>query len=151
MLNACELEIDLFCKGMRVPGDVSLDGARNVARTRAGLGLGLEITLPTGSRLKDEIWVNVPVDEPFAAGSPYCLHGSPGDGYSILDERSSVRYAIHLPRAPRWYTQVTSRDIPMNRIGILQGTYLGIYVNPVCAFWNYSPPLNCRFCTTGQN
>jgi hypothetical protein len=62
-----------------------------------------------------------------------------------------VRYPIHLPRAPRWYTQLTSRDIPMNRIGILQGTYLGIYVNPVCAFWDYSPPLNCGFCTTGQN
>jgi hypothetical protein len=39
----------------------------------------------------------------------------------------------------------------MSRIGVLQGTYLGIYVNPVCAFWNYEPPLNCRFCTTGQN
>jgi hypothetical protein len=34
---------------------------------------------------------------------------------------------------------------------VLQGTCLGIYINPVCAFWNYSPPLNCRFCTTGQN
>ena len=33
----------------------------------------------------------------------------------------------------------------------MQGTYLGIYVNPVCAFWNYDPPLNCRFCTTGAN
>ena len=39
----------------------------------------------------------------------------------------------------------------MNRIGVLQGTCLGIYINLVCAFWNYSPPLNCRFCTTGQN
>jgi hypothetical protein len=39
----------------------------------------------------------------------------------------------------------------MNRIGVLQGTCLGIYINPVCAFWSYSPPLNCRFCTTGQN
>ena len=33
----------------------------------------------------------------------------------------------------------------------MQGTYLGIYINPVCAFWNYEPPLNCRFCTTGKN
>jgi hypothetical protein len=33
----------------------------------------------------------------------------------------------------------------------LQGTCLGIYINPVCAFWNYDPALNCRFCTTGQN
>jgi hypothetical protein len=39
----------------------------------------------------------------------------------------------------------------MNHIGVLQGTYLGIYINMVCAFWNYAPPLNCRFCTTGQN
>jgi hypothetical protein len=28
MLNACELEIDLFCKGLRVPEDVSLTGTR---------------------------------------------------------------------------------------------------------------------------
>jgi biotin synthase-related radical SAM superfamily protein len=39
----------------------------------------------------------------------------------------------------------------MSRIGVMQGTYLGIYINPVCAFWNYDPPLNCRFCTTGAN
>ena len=39
----------------------------------------------------------------------------------------------------------------MNHIGVLQGTYLGIYVNLVCTFWNYNPALNCRFCTTGQN
>jgi hypothetical protein len=44
---------------------------------------------------------------------------------------------------------LTSRDIPMSQIGVLQGTYLGIYINPVCEFW--STDLNCRFCTTGQN
>ena len=48
-LNACELEIDLFCRGMRIPADVSLDGARGISRTRAGLGSGLEITIPTGT------------------------------------------------------------------------------------------------------
>ncbi|HSJ39568.1 MAG TPA: radical SAM protein, partial [Xanthobacteraceae bacterium] len=26
-----------------------------------------------------------------------------------------------------------------------------IYLNPICTFWNYSPPQNCRFCTTGAN
>ena len=65
-LNACELEIDLFCRGMRVPDDVSLAGARNVTRTRAGLGSGLEVVLPTASHAKKEIWVNVPVVERFA-------------------------------------------------------------------------------------
>jgi hypothetical protein len=37
----------------------------------------------------------------------------------------------------------------MSQVGVLQGTYLGIYVNPVCEFWKNS--MNCRFCTTGQN
>jgi hypothetical protein len=149
-LNACELEIDLFCKGMRVPDDVSLAGARGVSRTRAGLGSGLEVVLPTGSRLKREIWVNVPTVEKFSAASPYRLTGVPGQ-YAVIDERSGFAYRVRLPREPAWYTRLTSRDVPMNQIGVLQGTYLGIYINNVCAFWNYAPPLNCRFCTTGQN
>jgi hypothetical protein len=150
-LNACELEIDLFCRGMRIPADVSLEGARGISRTRAGLGSGLEITIPTGSWLKPEVWVNVPVVEAFAQRSPYVLSGSPADGYLLTNEASKDRYPVRVPKEPGWYTRQTSRDIPMNHIGVLQGTYLGIYVNLVCTFWNYSPALNCRYCTTGQN
>jgi hypothetical protein len=150
-LNACELEIDLFCKGLRVPDDVSLDGARGISRTRAGLGSGLEIVVPGGTWLKDRLWVNVPVEEAFAHASPYVLEGSPDAGYRIRDERSQTRHPIEIPREPAWYTRATSRGIPMNRVGVLQGTYLGIYVNMVCTFWNYQPSLNCRFCTTGNN
>jgi hypothetical protein len=83
--------------------------------------------------------------------SPYLLTGSPEDGYVVRDERDCTSYAIRLPPEPAWSTRPTSRGVPMSRIGVLQGTYLGIYVNPVCAFWNYQPPLNCRFCTTGRN
>jgi hypothetical protein len=151
MLNACELEIDLFCRGLRVPDDVSLDGARGVSRTRAGLGSGLEIVLPTGAPNKKEIWANVPVVEPFAAQSPYRLDGSPEGGYRIIDDRSGLTYRARLPQQPAWYSRQTARGVPMTRIGVLQGTYLGIYINHVCAFWNYAPALNCRFCTTGQN
>lgn len=150
-LNACELEIDLFCRGLRVPAEVSLDGGRAISRTRAGLGSGLEIVIPTGSRLKPEIWMNAPVAEPFAQISPYVLGGSPWDGYELRDQRSGDRYAVRLPEEPPWYRQLTSRDVPMSRIGVLQGTCLGIYINPVCAFWKYQPPENCRFCTTGRN
>jgi hypothetical protein len=150
-LNACELEIDLFCRGMRVPDDVSLAGVRGIARTRAGLGSGLDVAIASDSRLKREVWVNVPVAESFAATSPYRLDGGPETGYSIVDERDGVGYDVSLPKEPAWYRQPTSRGIPMHRIGVLQGTYLGIYVNPVCAFWNASPRLNCKFCTTGQN
>lgn len=150
-LNACELEIDLFCKGMRIPDDVSLDGARGISRTRAGLGSGLELVLPTGSWLKPEVWVNVPVVETFARRSPYVLSGSPGEGYRVTHEQTRDVYPVRIPREPGWYGRQTSRDIPMNQIGVMQGTYLGIYVNMVCTFWNYNPAMNCRFCTTGQN
>lgn len=149
--NACELEIDLFCRGMVVPADVSLQGARGVSRTRAGLGSGLELAIPTGSPLKDEIWVNVPVSERFAQWSPYRLAGGPVDGYRIVDERTFEEYPVRVPAAPSWYTRETSRGVLMPRVGVMQGTYLAIYANPVCAFWNTSPSLKCKFCTTGNN
>jgi len=150
-LNACELEIDLFCRGMRIPDEVSLKGARGISRTRAGLGSGLEIVVPTGSWLKREVWVNVPVVESFARQSPYVLSGSPAGGYRLTNEQTRDVYPVRIPREPEWYGRQTSRDIPMNHVGVLQGTYLGIYVNLVCTFWNYNPALNCRYCTTGQN
>ena len=151
LLNACELEIDLFCRGLRVPPHVPLDGARGISRTRAGLGSGLEIKIPARSWLKRDIWVNAPVVEPFVELSPYVLEGRPESGYTIHDSRGARRYSVELPREPAWYRRQTSRDIPMSQIGVMQGTYLAIYINPVCAFWSYAPPLNCRFCTTGAN
>ena len=147
-LNPCELEIDLFCQGLRIPSTTSLEGARGVRRTRAGLGSGLELVIPTGSRLKREVWMNAPVAETFAWDSPYVLAGQPG-AYIVIDERTGDRYVVRIPPQPRWYERLTSRDVRMSRIGVLQGTYLGIYINPVCEFW--ASDLNCRFCTTGQN
>jgi len=147
-LNPCELEIDLFCRGLRVPRHVPLEGARGIRRTRAGLGSGLELTIPTGSWLKPAIWMNAPVVEPFVRTSPYVLMGHPG-AYQVLDQRTDCRYAVDIPLEPNWYRRLTSFGVPMSQIGVLQGTYLGIYVNPICEFW--SSGLNCRFCTTGQN
>ena len=149
-LNACELEIDLQCRGLRISG-AALGDARSISRTRAGLGSGLEVILPTGSRIKQEIWVNVPVVEPFVAESPYRLARDNDLRWQIIDDRSSQSYVVRLPPEPTWAGCLTSRGLPMNRIGVLQGTCLGIYINPVCAFWNYAPALNCRFCTTGRN
>lgn len=39
----------------------------------------------------------------------------------------------------------------MRRVGVLQGTYLGIYISNACLFWYSAPPLHCKFCTTGAN
>ena len=147
-MNACELEIDLFCKGLRVPDTVAIDTGRGIRRTRAGLGSGLELVLPTGSPLKREIWMNAPVVEQFVERSPYVLERSAAR-YWIHDQRSDHHYPVRIPEQPEWYDWTTSQGTRMSSVGVLQGTYLAIYVNPVCAFW--STALECRFCTTGCN
>jgi hypothetical protein len=124
-----------------------IDDARQVSRTRAGLGSGLEIVIP-GS-LKD-IWTNVPVEEDFAARSPYRLLKE-GPDYRVQDDRNGRSYPVRLPEEPRWYGARTARGTEMRRVGVLQGTYLGIYISNSCLYWYSNPPLNCRFCTTGSN
>lgn len=147
-LNPCELEIDLFCKGMRIdPSCLLNEVARPVLRTRAGLGSGLEVIIP--GPLKD-VWVNVPVTEEFASRSCYRLIYDAGR-YWIVDDRQGFSYAVGLPPEPAWYRRQTSRGTLMHKVGILQGTYLGIYISNTCGFWYHSPALNCRFCTTGLN
>ncbi len=150
MLNACELEIDLFCRGLRVPSTAALEGSRGLVQIRAGHASGLEIAIPTGSWLKRELRMNVPISETFAARSPYELGGSYSSGHTIRDERTGGVHPVRLPRRPGWYQRLTSHDVPMSRIGVLQGTHLAISLNPVCAFWNFEPALNCGFCSTGH-
>ena len=147
-LNPCELEIDLFCSGIRIDDSCRLiEDARAVTRTRAGLGSGLEIVIP-GS-LKD-IWMNVPVEEDFALRSPYVLMRE-AEEYAVVDERTGATYRVRIPREPAWYRQATSRGTRMSRVGVLQGTYLGIYISNSCLYWYSDPAMNCRFCTTGAN
>ncbi|MGE5177588.1 MAG: radical SAM protein [Bacteroidota bacterium] len=146
--NPCELEIDLFCSGARLDPSCTLEGdARRVARTRAGLGSGLEIVIP--GPLKD-IWMNVPVEEDFASDSPYTV-GRDDRGYYVKDTRSGYAYPVRIPEEPEWYGRRTARGTEMAKVGVLQGTYLGIYIANSCLFWYSDPPMNCRFCTTGSN
>jgi hypothetical protein len=147
-LNPAELEIDLFCKGLRIDPSCNLhDDARSFSRTRAGLGSGLELVIPGDIK---KIWLNVPVEEDFVQKSPYTLLKRQSR-YVVSDARNTLEYEVILPPEPGWYDRKTSNGIPMHRIGVLQGTYLGIYINNSCSFWFYDPPLNCRFCTTGYN
>lgn len=144
-----ELEIELFCRGMRIdPATREALEARRISRTRAGLGSGLEIVLPGGRK---DVWVNVPVEEPFAAASPFELLPS-GDGYVVRDRRDDTPYAVAIPPEPKWYSATTTRGTPMSRVGVLQGTYLGIFLSNTCLYWYSRPaPLNCGFCTSGKN
>ena len=148
MLKPVELEIELFCRGMRI--DLSChtgEDGRRIARTRAGLGSGLEIVIPNRPKA---IWVNVPVVEPFAQASPLVLHKQ-GERYAVVDSRGGFEYTVQIPNEPAWYSRKTSSGIEMSRIGVLQGNYLGIYVSNRCLYWTWSPSLACKFCTTGKN
>jgi hypothetical protein len=148
MLSAVELEIELFCRGIRVRSeDLQAEDARRIARTRAGLGSGLELVIP--SRRK-KIWVNVPVVEPFAEKSPFVLMTSE-KGPFVRDERDGSAYPVEIPPEPTWYSRPTSSGIEMSRIGVLQGNYLGIYVSNACLYWASDPSRACKFCTTGKN
>ena len=149
MLSPVELEIELFCRGMRIDSSCAVDeDGRRIARTRAGLGSGLELVLPSPAK---PIWVNVPVVEGFAAASPFCLVREDG-AYAIRDDRSGGScYPVKVPEEPAWYSRATSSGVLMSRVGVLQGNYLGIYVSNACLFWASKPSRACKFCTTGKN
>lgn len=145
LANPAWLKLDLYCRGIRLgegclPKDTH---GRPILRTRAGLGSGIELVLP------EDIWVNVPVTEPFAKHSPYELVRR-GDHFFITRDSALVTPVGLAPR-PEWYDQPTASGKPMSRVGTLQGTYLGIYPAAVCEYWNERPRVNCRFCSVGLN
>ena len=142
--NPGELKLDLYCKGMRIDESCDADDdGRGLLRTRGGLGSGLEVLLPGG------LYTNIPVEEEFAKSSPYILHRENGN-YFIKRDGESISEVKLLPR-PKFYDAKTSTGKPMHRIGVLQGTYLGIYPTEVCGFWKMKPRMNCKFCSVGLN
>ncbi len=142
--NVSWLKLDLLCQGMRIRPGCRLDEcARPILRTRAGLGSGLEAILGK------DVYVNIPVSETFAHSSPYELAREDA-GYALF-KNSRPLCRVTLPPRPRFYDRHTSSDKPMSSIGVLQGTYLGIYSNSVCDHWKASPPANCKFCSVGLN
>ena len=146
-LNPGLLELDLFCKGMKIDQSCDLEhDARMVTRTRAGLGSGLEIIIPSQP---EDIYMNVPLLEKFVKDTPYTLIKRDGQ-YIIIKEGKDVA-VIRLPRQPAFYTQKTSNGTLMSRVGTMQGTYLAVYPAQVCGYWKPEDKVNCRFCSTGLN
>jgi radical SAM family protein len=160
--NPALLKLDLYCRGMRLDDSCYLmeDGGRQILRTRAGLGSGLELILPGG------LWTNVPVTEEFTKTSPYVLYreqgqyllrrhaeGSHANGGSlqVVSSHREEPIPVKLAPRPRWYERSTSNGKPMTRIGTLQGTYLGVYPAKVCEYWTEKPKANCHFCSVGLN
>ncbi len=147
MGNEAELEVELFCRGVRLDPSTDLT-SRISARTRAGLGSGLDIILPGKRKHR---YINVPIKEEFVKNSPFRIMKSFGH-YILTDDRDPhIQYLIYVPELPDWYQQRTSSGKLMSRIGVIQGTYLGVYIGDVCSFWKTTPKSACKFCTTGFN
>lgn len=146
--NPAELEIELLCRGITVDPSCTLEeDARGYHRTRAGLGSGLEIIIP--GDLKD-VWCNIPVEEAFVEATPFSLRKS-GSQYLVADARDRQEYAVSLPPEPEWYARKTSTGKDMSAIGVLQGTYLGVYISETCRYWDPGNDRHCKFCTSGLN
>lgn len=143
-VNPAYLKLDLFCRGMTIDESASVEeDGRPILRTRAGLGSGLEVVIPP------DLYTNVPVVEPWARRSPYRLHKE--DGRYVIRLEGEFVTEVTLPRRPRFYDRLTSSGKVMSSIGVLQGTYLGIYPGEVCHFWRTRPRSNCHFCSVGLN
>lgn len=154
--NPALLKLDLYCRGARLDpalldtsapqhsGTSAPRTGRGLVRTRAGLGSGLEVILP------GQLWTNIPVLESFAQRSPYMVRGN-DDGYWLEWEGEMVAPIALSPR-PAWYDARTNSGTPMQRVGTLQGTYLGVYPAKVCDYWVATPQkTNCHFCSVGLN
>ncbi|MBN1593555.1 MAG: hypothetical protein JW941_09975, partial [Candidatus Coatesbacteria bacterium] len=140
--NPGYVKLDLFCRGMRLDPSCELErDGRPILRTRAGLGSGLEMVL------SENVWVNAPVEEEFASDSPYTLHKE--GGKYILKRDGACVFEVALPTRPAFYDQVTKSGKRMSQVGVLQGTYLGIYPTRVCHYWTLEPRENCKFCSVG--
>jgi solute carrier family 13 (sodium-dependent dicarboxylate transporter), member 2/3/5 len=139
-----ELEIEIFCHGLRLDQSIS-SGDFTLHRTRAGLGSGIELRIPATPR---PIRMNAPVAEAFAGASPLSLRAESGTTY-VYDGRSGEAYRVTIAPEPFWYLRKTASGRQMSRIGVLQGNYLGIYIGSRCQYWKDS--LACKFCTTGKN
>jgi hypothetical protein len=146
-LNPGWLKLDLFCRGLRLDPACRLPGEGQALRVRAGLGSGLDLVLDAPG----ELWVNAPVTEPFAAESPYSLHGPDGRGRHELRHEGRPLVSVRVPARPAFYDLRTASGRPMGSVGSMQGTYLGVYYGELCANWKRPAEDACRFCALGCN
>lgn len=144
-VNPGVLKLELLCRGILIDPSCHVEkDARKISRLRAGLGSGLEVCLD------DNIHVNVPVTEGFAASSPFTIKRHDDATYHVYKDDQHIT-KVELPPAPAFYEKKTSSGKLMSRVAQMQGTYLGIYATDVCSFWTTYKGNNCKFCSTGLN
>jgi hypothetical protein len=139
------MKLALYCEGLKLSetAESEILNGREITRTRAGLGSGLELVLP------GNLWVNAPVTEHFCEQSSLLLEYT--DHFFISNQKTQQSLNVELAPRPTWYSQKCSTGKQMMRVGTLQGTYLGIYPTEVCEFWTRDIKENCKFCSVGLN
>lgn len=126
--NFAKLKTDLMTKGIRIEGGV------NKGR-KSGAG-------PAGGRFfrfKDGSCVNVPIWPQFTTQSPYSLKND-----QVFFNGSRL-YDIELIPVPKFYSKLTSDNIPMKKIALVHGIdSLASTVIQTCEYWRKN--LQCKFC-----
>ena len=133
MLSPVELEIELFCRGLRLEENCDRRAGRTADLTdprRPRLGAGARHSDGPQADLGQRAGRRgLRLDVPFRARP---------DRNRLLRRRrpdAATSYPVLIPEEPAWYGRATSSGIPMSRIGVLQGNYLGVYVSNACLYW----------------
>ncbi len=126
--NITELKIALITNGMRSESGISKG-------RRVGAG-------PAGGRFvrfEDGTCVNVPLWPPYAKNSPFLLK----DGKVFLNG-SQLKNAELIP-IPKFYSKLTSDNIPMYQIALIHGIdCIASTVVQTCVYWRNNTA--CQFC-----
>ncbi len=115
-------------------------------RTRAGADKRLGGAGPAegGTLLVNGVAATVPMDSPYAAGSPWELEAGPS-GPALLREGRTVEAAVELVASPAFYGQTTEEGVPLKQVALLHGRdCLASTVLQRCIFWD--SPNRCAFC-----
>jgi len=116
-------------------------------RVRSGSCGGLDLCLTYGTI------VNCPIDEPFAALSPYELIVAE-DGSLVLTGSTSfmgtVAEVVKPLAEPSYYVRLAASGEPLSRLGQVCSDRLGIGITNRCAYWTTREE-RCRFCSIGLN
>ncbi|MBN1224396.1 MAG: hypothetical protein JXB23_14205 [Candidatus Aminicenantes bacterium] len=153
--NSALLKLELLSQGIKIDPDIVTSSGsdfKEPLRQRAGVGSsGVDLIL------QEEVYVGAPAMEAFAKGSPFTLKKR-GTDYVIEKNGRIVQKVRPFPR-PAYYDKKTTDGTLMQRIGTIQGDFIGISTDNRCWFWGHYKEdemmvykgKQCKYCSIGLN
>ncbi len=133
------LKLELAVRGVRL--DASARADEELFGTRGGnqpAPHSVDLLLP------EDLWVTAPIEEEFAARSPFTLVAD-GDVFALVREQQRIE--VRVSPQPSFYALKTSRGTPMSQLATVHGSFVAIHAGAECGFALGGVP--CRFCETG--